>query len=62
VVGERAGRVADRIGGRRERRGSPKGFSMEEGIGSGRGSEWHRSGEVVEEEERAVLHGGVLPL
>jgi hypothetical protein len=35
IAGEQAGRVVDPIGGRREGRGSPEGFSMAEGIGSG---------------------------
>jgi hypothetical protein len=49
VAGEQAGRVADRIGGRREGRGSPEGFFAAEGI-NGRGrtlasrSRCHRRG------------------
>jgi hypothetical protein len=52
VTVEQAGRVADRIGGRREGRGSPEGFSAAEGISSGkrtatsrsRGRRWGLSG------------------
>jgi hypothetical protein len=52
VAGEQAGRVADQIGGRREGRGSPEGFSVAEGISSGkrtatsrsRGRRWGLSG------------------
>jgi hypothetical protein len=43
VVGELVGRVADWIGGRREGRGSPEGFSMVEGIGGGEGTAVSRS-------------------
>jgi hypothetical protein len=35
VAGEQASRVVDQIGGRREWRGSPEGFSAMEGIGDG---------------------------
>jgi hypothetical protein len=35
VAGEQVGRVADRIGSRREGRGSPKGFSPVEVLGGG---------------------------
>jgi hypothetical protein len=35
VAGEQAGGVTDQVGGRREGRSSPEGFSMAEGIGSG---------------------------
>jgi hypothetical protein len=35
VAGEQADRVADLIGGHREGRGSPEGFSAAEGISSG---------------------------
>jgi hypothetical protein len=35
VAGEQAGGVTDQVGGRREGRSSPKGFSTVEGIGGG---------------------------
>jgi hypothetical protein len=40
---EQAGGVVDQIGGRREGRGSPEGFSMAEGIGGGERSAASRS-------------------